>query len=234
MQDAHDLILRVLIMLPIFLFSLSVHEAAHAITAKWGGDLTSAYLGRVTLNPVPHIDPIGTIIVPIFGIMSGFPIIGWAKPVPVAETNFHRGDGYGVIVALAGPFSNLLIALFTVVFAQIYLVLAVLLEMRGIGLLANYTDPVFTAVQYMILINVVLMVFNMIPIPPLDGSHVLWHGFVKQRPEWHQLFFTVRQFGFIILLGLLWIGVVGAIFRTVGWPLIGFLTGLINLPLYFL
>lgn len=226
-----NILATILFTFPVFLFSLSIHEAAHAITAKWGGDMTSAYLGRVTINPLPHIDPIGTVVVPIIGAASGFPLIGWAKPVPVVEQNYRRGDGYGVIVAMAGPFSNLLIALFTVVFAQFYFALAVGLEARGIPLLANYLGPVSTVVQYMILINLALMMFNMIPIPPLDGSHLLWHGFIKRRPEFHNIFFTVRQMGFILLLMLLWIGVIPALFRFIVFPMFGFLYGLAQLPL---
>jgi Zn-dependent protease len=226
-----ELIVRLALTIPVFLFALTVHEAAHAITARWGGDMTASYLGRVTLNPIPHIDPIGTIILPFIGAMSGIPLIGWAKPVPVVEQNFRRGDGYGVIVALAGPFSNLIIALFSTDLYSVYLVtLQIFFPEQYLLRLGSFNllDQFFL---YMIIINLALMAFNLMPIPPLDGSHVLWHWFVKHRPEFHEYFFMARRFGFIILLALLWTGAIERLFVWIVFPITGLMMFLANLPL---
>lgn len=225
-----DALLRLIVTFPIFIFSLTIHEAAHAITAQWGGDKTSAYLGRVSLNPIVHMDPLGTVIVPFFGALSGIPLIGWAKPVPVVEENFRRGDSYGVIVALAGPFSNLLIALFTVVFYMAWLAVYHSLPGDTHLALAAVDGIVGQLAFFMILINIALMTFNLIPLPPLDGSHVLWHWFIKRRPQLHQAFFTVRQFSMFLLLALLWTGAIGIVFRVVAFPLLQFFLAMAAFP----
>lgn len=215
---------------PIFLLALSFHEMAHAISAKWGGDLTSAYQGRVTMNPLAHIDPIGTVLMPaLMAISTGIPLIGWAKPVPVVDVNFRRGDSYGVIVALAGPFSNLLLAFASVVLLQFYYVFALLGWIPD----AEWTGYVRLLLFYSIQINIFLMIFNLIPVPPLDGSHVLWHWFVKRRPAFHEAFHTARQYGFLILIALIYFNFLTLWFGLFGRPLVALSDFLSKVPLYF-
>jgi len=158
----------VILSLPIFLFSIVIHECAHGIAALSHGDPTARNAGRITLNPIPHIDLFGSILVPLFFLLAqGFRptiLIGWAKPVPVNPLNFRDSRRGELEVSLSGPLSNLLLAL---VFALIYRMLLPL--HGGSGLLV--------AVKFMLLygmhINCLLAVFNLIPVPPLDGSHIL-------------------------------------------------------------
>ncbi len=151
----------------VLLFSLSFHESAHAWMALRLGDDTAASLGRITLNPLPHIDPFGTVLMPLLQIFGGLPVIGWAKPTPYDPRRFRREvsmrKGH-ISVAGAGPISNLLLALvFALVFAVI-LRIDIPEEMR-IGL--------YNLMKVGIGLNVALAVFNLLPIPPLDGSHML-------------------------------------------------------------
>jgi len=174
----------------ILLASLSVHEWAHAWTAEKLGDPTARAMGRVTLNPIPHIDPIGTIIVPAFFLLfsGGGAFFAWAKPVPVNSSNFRNPKRDDILVALAGPASNLIIALFIAVF---------------FGLIARFTDPstFLPLAGQIILINALLMVFNLIPVPPLDGSHVLRHLIGMSETTYMRF----SQYGFFILLALLFL-----------------------------
>lgn len=215
-QDLESYLQIIVFTFPIFLFSLSVHEAAHAITAAWGGDLTSAYQGRVTINPIPHIDIFGTILIPLLGPLIGIPLIGWAKPVPVNSLNLRRGENYDLVVALAGPFSNFLIACFAVVVLQFVLLGFGLMGAGGNNVLPEIVQQFFL---YLIFINFALMFFNLIPVPPLDGSWVLWHVLMKRTPALQQVFFTIRQFGMMILLLLLWFGILGIYFRLIVFPI---------------
>jgi Zn-dependent protease len=157
----------VILSLPIFLFSIVVHECAHGLAALFHGDSTARDAGRITLNPLPHIDLFGSILVPFFFLLAqGFRptiLIGWAKPVPVNPLRFRDSRRGELEVSLSGPFSNLLLAL---AFALVYRVLPPL-----------QAEGPLVAVKFMLLygmhINCLLAVFNLIPVPPLDGSHVL-------------------------------------------------------------
>ncbi len=154
----------------VLLFSLSVHESAHAWTALRMGDATAASLGRITLNPLAHIDPIGTVLMPMLQIFAaGIPLLAWAKPTPVQARNFAPGRFRSgqILVAGAGPVSNFLLA---VVFA---LVLTGLV--RG-GAVVHEGDAAFNILRAGVVMNVFLGVFNLIPLPPLDGSHVASWG----------------------------------------------------------
>ncbi|UCF78096.1 MAG: site-2 protease family protein [Candidatus Eiseniibacteriota bacterium] len=158
----------VILSLPIFLFSIVVHECAHGLAALRQGDRTAKDAGRITLNPIPHIDLFGSILVPLFFLLAqGFRptiLIGWAKPVPVNPLNFRDVRRGELEVSLSGPISNLMLAL---AFALIY---------RMLPPLHGAAGPL-VAVKFMLLygmhINCLLAVFNLIPVPPLDGSHVL-------------------------------------------------------------
>ena len=179
----------------IVIVALTIHEAAHAWTAEQLGDPTARMLGRVSLNPVVHIDPIGTLLLPLVAMVSGLPIIGWAKPVPVniSRLRHHRRDF--MIVAAAGPISNFLQA---VVIALVYR-----------ALFEPFDADRFPAILRMAVeTNLLLAFFNLIPIPPLDGGNVL-AGLVPERAA--QVLDQVRQFGFIALYALMLSGVLSQI-----------------------
>ena len=179
MFEDFDLAARVMILIPLVL-SLTVHEWAHAWSAHRLGDDTARMQGRLTLNPIPHIDPVGTLILPLLGIP-----FGWAKPVPVNPTRFRPGVNMKtgmMITAAAGPFSNIVLAVLSAValglisrFAPTSLSMG-----SGLGLASLLTT--------LIVINVTLAIFNMIPIPPLDGSRVV-DGLVplRWRPQWESI-----------------------------------------------
>lgn len=180
----------------ILIVSLSVHEAAHAWTADQFGDPTARLLGRLTLNPLKHIDLIGTVIFPLLAIYSGLPLIGWAKPVPVDMRNLRSPRRDFAAVALAGPVSNLVLAAI------------------GAALVAVVGDTSSVAgnlVVFAAQMNVLLAVFNLIPVPPLDGGNVL-AGFVPE--SFARLLDGMRQWGFILLYVLMFAGVL----RVVVFP----------------
>lgn len=188
--------------LPVLLFSVIVHECAHGYVAEWWGDPTARMLGRLTLNPLPHIDVFGSILMPGMLLLSGSGILfGWAKPVPVTPENFRDRRMGDITVSIAGPVSNILLALG---FAG---VLAVA------GLLAGGAGPseaVWRLCTYGILLNFVLAVFNLLPIPPLDGSHVVAN--LLPRPAAYA-YRSLGQYGLLIVFLLLFIpGLLGTIF----------------------
>jgi Zn-dependent protease len=178
----------------IVLLSLTVHEAAHAWTADRLGDPTARLLGRVSLNPIVHIDLIGTIVLPLIAVYSGFPVIGWAKPVPVniSRLRHHRRDF--MIVAAAGPLSNLAQAVVAAV------VFRSLIGPDGYGESPAAAELLLDIMR----INVLLAFFNLIPIPPLDGGNVL-AGLLPEAGA--SMLDTVRPFGFILLYALMLTGV---------------------------
>jgi Zn-dependent protease len=169
---------RLLIGFSVLLFSLTVHEAAHAWSADWLGDSTARRLGRVSLNPAVHIDPIGTIVFPLIAFVTGLPLIGWAKPVPVSVSQLrgHWRQKF-MAIAAAGPASNLVLAG----------IAAVGVRLMGFEAAAS---PVFQFLFFMVVINVLLAVFNMVPVPPLDGGNVL-SGMLRGRAQ--DLFDGLRQ-----------------------------------------
>jgi Zn-dependent protease len=178
----------------IVLISLTVHEAAHAWTADRLGDPTARVLGRVSLDPRVHIDWIGTVLLPIIAVVSHLPIIGWAKPVPVSMRNLRDPRRDFMIVAAAGPISNLLQAVAAAV------VLRLAAATLPTGLPGWAVDVLSLAVQ----INLLLAFFNLIPVPPLDGGNVLL-GLLPPRAA--VVYAQVRQYGFILLYLLLLTGI---------------------------
>jgi Zn-dependent protease len=185
---------QIFIGLIVLLFSLTVHESAHAWAANRLGDPTARLLGRVSLNPLVHIDPIGTVLFPLIAAISHVPLIGWAKPVPVNVGRLRRGRADYVLVAAAGPASNLLLA----VVASVVLSLMTVAPMH-IGE-PNISAPLASLFSQALLVNVLLAVFNMIPIPPLDGGNVL-SGLLPRSMA--GVFDSIRPYGFILLYALM-------------------------------
>ena len=178
----------------VLLFSLTVHEMAHAWTADRLGDPTARLLGRVSLNPLVHADPIGTVLFPLIAMITGAPLIGWAKPVPVnvRQLRHHRRDY--VLVAAAGPASNLVMALAS---ASLLAMLPISPQTHGE---ANVSAPVAVLLSQAMRLNVLLAVFNMIPIPPLDGGNVLAGLLPNQLASFFNL---LRPYGFLLLYALI-------------------------------
>jgi Zn-dependent protease len=184
----------------IFLLSLTVHECAHAWAAEKSGDSTGRYLGRVTLNPIPHIDVFGTIIFPLIAITTGGWMFGWAKPVPFNSMNLRNRKWGEIIIASAGPISNLmLVAIFLLLFRIFFR--NPLISPDALGEMAQ---PIAMMLGIGMSLNIILAVFNLIPVPPLDGSHVLRNLLpdslaekYEQIPAWA---------GFIVLFLLVRIG----------------------------
>ena len=173
------------------LFCLSVHEAAHAWTADRAGDPTGRLLGRITLNPLAHMDPFGTVVFPLIMMVTGLPVFGWAKPVPFNPTNL-KDDRWGpAFVALAGPLSHLAQLIVLIVGAR--LVFAVI----NPGIPAMIESPWFFLLIMLVNINLVLMLFNLIPVPPLDGHHVLY-PFLS--PSGQRMMEMIGPYGILIAL----------------------------------
>ena len=181
----------------VLLFSLTVHEMAHAWSADYLGDPTARRLGRVSLNPMVHADLVGTIVFPLVALVSGLPLLGWAKPVPVDVRRLRRPRTDYMLVAAAGPASNLALA----VVASSALALMPVTPMT-IGE-PNATAPIAALLSRAIQINVLLAVFNMMPIPPLDGGNVL-SGLLPRALA--RQFDRLRPYGFMLLYVLMFTG----------------------------
>ncbi len=203
MQDIN--LVEVFISFAVLLFSLTVHESAHAWIADRLGDPTARLLGRVSLNPLVHADPIGTVLFPLVALITHAPIIGWAKPVPVNTRALRHPRRDYILVAAAGPASNLVLA-----FAAAT-VLATLTISPQISGETNVSVPVARIFSLLIRLNVLLAVFNMIPIPPLDGGNVL-AGLLP--PSLGASFNRLRPYGFLLLYALILTGG----FNAIVWP----------------
>jgi Zn-dependent protease len=186
---------QVFISFAVLLFSLTVHEMAHAWTADRLGDATARLLGRISLNPLVHADPLGTVLFPLVALITGAPIIGWAKPVPVMTRALHHPRRDYILVAAAGPASNLLLAF---VAATVLAMLTISPQIAGE---TNVSVPVARILSALIRLNVLLAVFNMIPIPPLDGGNVI--GGLLPRALAYRFDSLIRPYGFILLYALM-------------------------------
>lgn len=178
----------------VLLISLTIHEAAHAWTADKLGDPTARMLGRVSLNPLVHIDWIGTVLLPLIAIYSGLPLIGWAKPVPVNTRNLREPRRDFMFIAAAGPISNLLQAV----------VWAIALRMLSV----NADHVALDFLRSAVFINLLLAFFNLIPVPPLDGGNVML-GLLP--PRLAVPYSQLRQYGFLVLYALMFTGVASAL-----------------------
>lgn len=194
------------------LFAITVHEVAHGWVANHYGDPTARMMGRLTLNPVKHIDPVGTVLVPGMMLLLGGIVFGWAKPVPVNQDNLRDPRKHMMVVAAAGPGANLVMA-----------VLWALVIWLGVAV-SGFNDSIGFGIQYMgfagVTINVVLMVLNMVPVPPLDGSRVV-SGLLPPKVAWQ--YNQIEPYGLIIVLVLL---VTGVLFGVL-MPIVNFFRGLI-------
>jgi len=193
--------------LPVLLFSVVIHECAHGYVASRCGDETARRAGRITLNPIPHIDPFGSILLPLLLIFTGSRfLIAWAKPVPVNPANFRRPGRDDILVSLAGPCSNVMLALSFTLVAVLGQVM-----MRILPVPVVVAQSLVFLAQYGILINLLLAVFNLIPIPPLDGSHILRQVLPRKGAA---EFDKISRYGFLILLVL----VMTPVFRFIFFP----------------
>ena len=204
-----DLVARVFAVAIMLLVGFPVHEFSHALAAYRLGDSTAKHLGRLTLDPVAHFDPLGGILLAVTFIGSGFGF-GWAKPTPVNPRNLEGGRWGEAIVAAAGPVSNLVLAII------VALPLRYLIDHPNLA--QDVPNVVLDAMVFFVFINVVLMVFNLFPVPPLDGSKVLF-AFLPPRLSW-QWRPILEQYGFILLLLLFFFPPGGSIGGKIITPVI--------------
>ncbi|MGD0781523.1 MAG: site-2 protease family protein [Candidatus Aminicenantales bacterium] len=209
--------IEIAISLFVLLFAITVHEAAHGWAAKRMGDPTAYDLGRVSLNPLAHIDPIGTVVLPLMLVLIGAPAFGWAKPVPVNPYNLRHPRRDNLFISAAGPAANIATS-----FAAMVLLLALKFTVPGVRAFLQ-SPALFRAIlpqgfyplqglalilYFAVIINIYLAVFNMIPIPPLDGSGILM-GVLSDRAA--ARYDKIRPYGFFIVLGLLYLNVLDII-----------------------
>jgi Zn-dependent protease len=206
---------QIAVQFAVIILSLSVHEAAHAWSAEKLGDPTARMLGRVTLNPAAHVDPIGTILFPLIAMFTGAPLLGWAKPVPVNSQRLgHNWKEKFMAIAAAGPASNLVLATIGAVVLRVVLDSGQLPGGLVVGSLATFVQT-----------NVLLAVFNMVPLPPLDGGNVL-AGLLRGSVA--QLFENIRPYGFLILYGLMFSGILSMLVGPPMNAIMGVLARIVN------
>jgi Zn-dependent protease len=214
-MDIANLVSHLVIFMVVLLLAISIHEAGHAWMSHKFGDDTAFMLGRVTLNPVVHTDPIGTLFIPILAFILGaiggaaasVPLIGWGKPTPVNPSNWDRYKLANVMVSIAGIGANLILATIG------FVIFKTLLETGSINasnVTSGLIQPLVIFLNYLIMLNVSLAVFNLLPFPPLDGSKVL-STFLPD--SFQPVFQLLEQFGFLILLLLVYMGIIGLIIR---------------------
>ncbi len=215
--DLVDLVSHLVIYMVVLLMAISCHEAGHAWMSYKYGDDTAFMLGRVTINPIKHTDPIGTLLIPILGFVLGavggaagrIPLIGWGKPTPVNPRKWTNYKVANVMVSIAGIGANLILAIIG------FAIFKSLLEANIItaaNVDTGLMKPVVIFLQYLIMLNVSLAVFNLLPFPPLDGSKVL-STFLPE--SFQPIFALLEQYGFVILMLLVYWGIIGVIIRPV-------------------
>lgn len=220
-----ELIGQLIIYMVVLIFAISAHEAAHAWMSYKFGDDTARLLGRITLNPVAHTDPIGTLLIPIaafiLGNMGGaaarIPLIGWGKPTPVNPLRWRNKDLANVMVSGAGIMANLLIAICAFTIAKVLL-------MTGYFALipTSFRVPIGIFLDFLLTMNISLAIFNLLPFPPLDGSKIL-ETFLPENMR--TILTTLEQYGFIILMALIYMG----FFRAIITPVMNFVDYLLYL-----
>ncbi|MCA1578916.1 MAG: site-2 protease family protein [Acidobacteria bacterium] len=207
-MNPEELIPRLIIYMVVLLLAISAHEAAHAWMSWKFGDDTARLLGRVTLNPVAHTDPIGTLLIPIVGFIvsamgGSFFLIGWGKPTPVNPLRWRNKDLANVMVSIAGILANILIATIAFIILKVLFRTGIYWTMSD-----SLQEPVGLFLEYLLIMNISLAVFNLLPFPPLDGSKVL-ETFLPESMQ--PILATLEQYGYIILMVLMYMGFFGAI-----------------------
>ncbi len=200
-------VLAALVGFLVFIFSIVVHENAHGLVAERFGDPTARYSGRITLNPLPHVDPVGSVMLPLLAFVSSTPFIGWAKPVPVNPANLRNPVVHNAYVAAAGPASNLSLA---IAGALLWILVRVFFKHIPIFESSGGNTLLFFGIlcDNLIKLNCILLIFNLLPIPPLDG-HWIAMRFLPPGPR--AVMAAIGPYGFFILIILLWTGVLGSI-----------------------
>ncbi len=190
-----------LIQFPVLLFSIIFHEFAHGATAYRKGDDTAHLSGRLTLNPLPHIDPIGSVLIPAICVMSHFPVIGWAKPVPINPMRMPRPRRDMALVAMSGPASNIFLAILALLTYKVF----------ALGFMGgDLTLTLLKLCSWGIIINLLLAMFNLIPVYPLDGSQIAL-GFLPDK--WLDIYEKHLPYGMYIVLGLVVTGAIQGLIR---------------------
>jgi Zn-dependent protease len=210
--NPEELIPRLIIYMVVLLLAISAHEAAHAWMSYKFGDDTARLLGRITLNPVAHTDPIGTLLIPIVGFIvsamgGAFFLIGWGKPTPVNPLHWRNKDLANVMVSLAGILANLLIAIIAFTILKVMIV-----KEWDLSMSEGLREPVLLFLQFLLTMNISLAVFNLLPFPPLDGSKVL-ETFLPESMQ--PVLAILEQYGYLILMVLMYMGFFGAIIQPV-------------------
>jgi Zn-dependent protease len=200
----------VLLALPVLLLSLTAHEFAHAWVALRQGDDTAYRQGRVTMNPAAHLDIIGSLVFPALAIASGMPLLGWAKPVPTNPNNYRNYKRGDILVSVAGVCANAILA---VLFAVVMFAIAA--ATRGMATPPETLVILAQMVFYGVMANVALIIFNLLPIPPLDGSHVMYHMLPPQAAASYQ---QIAPYGMLILWGLVLTGAFRVIVPLIAFP----------------
>src|ERR1700753_602210 len=211
-----DIIGQLIIYIVVLLLSVSANEAAHAWMSHKFGDDTAYLLGRVTLNPVRHTDPIGTLLIPIINFVAAVgagvfvPLIGWGKPTPVNPLRWRNKDLANIMVSLAGIMANLVLAIIAFVILKIGLTTGTVGS--GGGRLGTFDEPVFLLLFQVLMMNLSLAVFNLFPIPPLDGSKILYSILPASA---HATLDAMERFSYIILILAIYLGAVSAIMSPI-------------------